>query len=229
MWRLVALTSLLLALALGTGAEAKCRMCIESISAQTSDGTGGFGKQITLRLTARSNEGAVLPESATAVVMQVDGDRTKCRTVVLQRTGVAGGLGTFAGSFNAYGQTTHSGRLDLGGEVYDFTVPLNGQPGTVQLVAFAPGTTPAIQAQLPAAVAAQAPVAPAPVAAVTAALPAAAAQPAAGVRAGSAPGLSDPDQQALLLGVGIVVFIAGTVLLERRRARDRRSGGALEA
>lgn len=223
MWKLIALTSLLLALALGSAADAKCRLCIESISAQTTDGTGGFGKQITLRLTARSSEGGILPESATAVVMQVDGDRTKCRTVVLQRTGVAGGLGTFAGSFNAYGQTTHSGRLDLGGEVYDFTVPLNGQPGTVQLVVFATGTAPTTQVQAPPAVA-QVPAAP-----VRAALPSAAAQPATGVRSDRAPGLSGPDQQGILLGIGIVVFIAGTVLLERRRAHDRGTGGVLEA
>ena len=224
MWRLIALTSLLLAFALGTAADAKCRLCIESISAQTTDGTGGFGKQITLRLTARSSEGGILPESATAVVMQVDGDRTKCRTVVLQRTGVAGGgLGTFAGSFNAYGQTTHSGRLDLGGEVYDFTVPLDGRPGTVQLVAFAPGTAPTVQAPAPQAVA-QVPAAP-----VTTARPAAAAQPAGGVRNDPARGLSGPDQQGILIGIGIVVFVAGSVLLERRRAHDRGAEGALEA
>ena len=222
MWKLIALTSLLLAIALGTAADAKCRLCIESISAQTSDGTGGVGKQITIRLTARSSEGGTLPESATAVVMQVDGDRTKCRTVVLQRTGLAGGLGTFAGSFNAYGQTTHSGRLDLGGEVYDFIVPLNGQPGTVQLVAFAPGTAPTTQVRAPQVIA-QVPAAP-----VAAARPAAAAQPAGGVRSDRAPDLSGPDQQGILLGIGIVIFVAGTVLLERRRAHDRDTRGALE-
>ena len=216
MWKLIALTSLVLLLALGSAADAKCRMCIESVSAQTSDGTGGFGKQITLKLTARSDEGGILPESATAVVMQVDGDRTKCRTVVLYRTSVAdGGLGTFAGTFSAYGQTTHSGRLDIGGDVYDFTVPLSGQPGTVQLVAFVPGTVPAVPAQIPRAVVPQAAVAPA-------AQPAAAAASAAtGVRDERAPGLSVPDQQGLVLGIGVVAFVLGSVLLERRRAHAR--------
>ena len=215
MWKLIALTSLVLLLALGSAADAKCRMCIESISAQAAEGSG-WGRSISLRLAVRAGEGVAIPEKASAVVMQVDGDRSKCLTVSLPRVeGTSNGLVTYAGTFQGYGQTTHSGRLDIGGDVYDFTVPLSGQPGTVQFVAFAPGTVPAVQVQIPRAVVPQAAVAPAapPTAAV--------ANAATGVRDERAPGLSIPDQQGLLLGIGVVAFVAGSVLLERRRAHAR--------
>lgn len=218
MWKVIALTSLLLALALGSAADAGCRLCVESITAQTSGGGSGWGKSITLRVIARATDQASIPMTATAVVMQVDGDRSKCLNVSLSRSGVEGGLATYSGTFTGYGQSTHSGRLDLGGEIYDFTVPLNGEPGQVKLIDGAAASQ--TIAQRPIAVV-PAPAIQAPVAAV--------AQPASARESEPAAELSAPDQQAILLGIGVVVFVAGTVLLERRRAHDRGTGGVLEA
>lgn len=220
MWKLIALTSLLLALALGSAADAGCRLCVESITAQAEKGSG-WGKSIDLRIIARVADASSVPATATAVVMQVDGDRSKCLTVSLARTGLEGGLATYSGTFTGYGHSTHSGRLDLGGEIYDFTVPLNGEPGQVKLIEGASASQ--TIAQRPIAVV------PAPATQATVAPVAAAAQPAA-VREREAPaGLSTPDQQGILIGVGVVAFVAGSVLLERRRSAARRTEGALEA
>lgn len=215
MWRLVALVSVVLALAPASPGDAKCRICVESISAQAAEGSG-WGRSISLRLAVSAGEGVAVPEKASAVVMQVDGDRSKCLTVSLPRVeGTSNGLVTYAGTFQGYGQTTHSGRLDIGGDIYDFTVPLSRQPGTVQFVAFSPGTVPAVQAQVPQAIVPQAALVP------TAKPVAAAAKARIGVRDDRAPGLSVPDQQGLLLGIGVVAFVAGSVLLERHRAHAR--------
>ena len=35
----------------------------------------------------------------------------------------------------AYGTYTHSGRIDLAGQIYAFTVPLDGTPGTIEVAA----------------------------------------------------------------------------------------------
>jgi hypothetical protein len=45
------------------------------------------------------------------------------------------GLAVYKGSFQAYGTYSHSGRIDLAGTIYEFTVPLDGKPGTVSLAA----------------------------------------------------------------------------------------------
>lgn len=221
MWKLIALTSLLLALALGSAADAGCRLCVESITAQTSSGGSGWGKSITLRVIGRATDQASIPTTATAVVMQVDGDRSKCLTVSLARTGLEGGLVTYSGTFTGYGQSTQSGRLDLGGEIYDFTVPLNGEPGQVKLIEGAAATQ--TIAQRPIAVV------PAPATQATAAPIPAVAQPASVREREPAAGLSAPDQQGILIGIGVVAFVAGSVLLERRRSAVSRTDSALES
>lgn len=216
MWRLIALTTLLLTFALGAAADAKCRLCIESVSAVGS-GNAGWGRTIDLRFAARAMDGGVFPDSATAVVMQVDGDRSKCITVALRRIDTSGDLATYGGTFTGYGQTTHSGRLDIGGDVFDFTVPLNGVPGTVTLIGVAPPPTVATLARtvvVPAAATQQAPQAP----------QAAPAKPAAAWL-----DLSTPDRQGMLLAFGVIAFTAVSVYFERRRALLRRTGAAAEA
>lgn len=226
MWRLITLASLLFILAAGSPAEAGCRLCVESITAQATGGSGaGWGKSFDLRVVARAADQASIPGTATAVVMQVDGDRSKCLTVSLVRSGIEGGLVTYSGSFTGYGQATHSGRLALGDEVYDFTVPLNGEPGRFKLIEGAAATQ--TIAQRPIAVvpapAIQATVAP------TVAPIRAAAQPASAREREAAAGLSVPDQQGILIGIGVVAFVAGSVLLERRRSAADRTEGVLEA
>lgn len=226
MWRLITLASVLFILAAGSPAEAGCRLCVESVTAQATGGSGaGWGKSFDLRVVARAADQASIPGTATAVVMQVDGDRSKCLTVSLVRSGIEGGLVTYSGSFTGYGQATHSGRLAIGSEVYDFTVPLNGEPGQVKLIDGAAATQ--TIAQRPIAVV-PAPAIQAPAVATAAPIPAAA-RPESGREREAAAGLSVPDQQGILIGIGVVAFVAGSVLLERRRSAARRTEGALEA
>ena len=129
MWRLVVVASVLLTLALGTIAEGKCQVCVESVKAARTDGG------MTLRFTARAVHAPTLPETGTAVVMQVDGNRSKCINVSLRKVEETGGVATYAGSLTSfYGNATFTGRVDIAGDIHEFTAPLDGKPGTLQLV-----------------------------------------------------------------------------------------------
>ena len=86
MWRLAILASLLVTLALGGVADAKCRVCIESIWLDKGDTAS------TLFVDVRSELGT-FPDSATAVVMQFGQNRSKCLNVGLVPTGIDGGIG----------------------------------------------------------------------------------------------------------------------------------------
>jgi len=133
MWRLAILASLLVTLALGGVADAKCRVCIESIWLDKGDTAS------TLFVDVRSELGT-FPDSATAVVMQFGQNRSKCLNVGLVPTGIDGGIGHYSGAIpGGYGSAfngvaTFGGRIDLAGDVFEFAVPLDGTPGTAQLV-----------------------------------------------------------------------------------------------
>lgn len=132
MWRVILAASMLLTLAFGSLADAKCTVCVESVGI-TTDGAG-----TDLRFKARSMNGQAFPETGTAVVMQFDGNRGKCLTVSLVRTGVDGDQATYVGRFNFIyqGATVLSGRADLGGSIYEFSAPLDGKPGTIGLSSY---------------------------------------------------------------------------------------------
>ena len=122
----VFLLALLFALAaLGTAAYADCTSCFTSVFAQRTS------TNIDLSFTAQADENVVLPGSVVAVVMQVDGNRTKCLSTTLSKTSQSHGVAVYRGSFGAYGVYTHSGRIELAGQIYAFTVPLDGTAGTI--------------------------------------------------------------------------------------------------
>lgn len=129
MWRVILAASMLLTLAFGSLADAKCAVCVESVGI-TTDGAG-----TDLRFTARSMDGSAFPETGTAVVMQFDGNRGKCLTVSLIRTSVDGDQATYVGRFNFIyqGATVLAGRAEVGGSIYEFSAPLDGKPGTIGL------------------------------------------------------------------------------------------------
>lgn len=132
MLRLVCVLTVLFTLALGTIADAKCAACLESVRVETD------GASTTLRFTARSMNGAAFPDTGTLVVMQFDGNRGKCLTVSLIRTSIEGDQANYVGKFNFIYQNAKvlSGRADLGGSIYDFSVPLDGKPGTIGLSSY---------------------------------------------------------------------------------------------
>ena len=194
MWRVLLLASLFALLGLGTAAYAECTSCLTSVFAQRS------AESIQLTFTVSSDNAAILPEEVTAVVMQVDGNRTKCINLALHKKVPIEGVALYSGLFNAYGTYSHSGRVELGGQIYDFTAPLNGTGGKVALSADqTPLNRNGLRVQVTAA-----PVTPAP----TAAPPA---------RPIELPTI-DPS---FLIGAGVVVVTIVGAYVDRRRALAR--------
>jgi hypothetical protein len=201
MWRLALVLSLFLTLALGTVAEAKCRVCVDTVTATKTD-TG-----MTLRFTAR---GVSLPETGTAVVMQVDGNRSKCINVSLRSVGGSGEWTTYVGSLtHFYGNTTFTGRVDIAGDIFEFAVPLDGKLGTIQLV----GAGTAALASAPA---------PAQPVVITATPATAAPAVAAAPQVAPAPAIPTPrEHPAMWLGAIVILATLAGAVLDRRRAMAR--------
>lgn len=213
MHRVVVLGSLLILLAvLGTAAYAGCQTCLERIVADRS------GTAVTLMIVARSaDESFVFPESGAAVVMRVDGNRTKCLNVGLLRKGTEGpGVAVYTGTFTAYGEKTHSGRVDIGGQIYEFTVPLDGRAGTLAVAADQTPLAPVGSQNRPVVSVTATPVTPAPTNAPAAADP--------------APAIARllelvQQQPALLLGAMVVLVTILGAYVDRRRALARTLAG----
>ncbi|MDP9274429.1 MAG: hypothetical protein M3O99_02390 [Chloroflexota bacterium] len=209
MWRVLLLASLFAVLGLGTAAYAECTSCLTSVFVNR-------GATIDLTFTATSDNPGALPNSVTAVVMQVDGQRTKCQNITLPKVQSTDGTVMYAGTFSAYGVYSHSGRVDLGGTIYDFAVPLDGKPGTIAVAADqSPLTGRGFTVQVSAA-----PVTPHPVAVYLAdAAPAAAAEPAQ-----TGPQLPTIDRTFAIAGALILITIVGAYV-DRRRALARSLAG----
>jgi hypothetical protein len=129
MWRVLLLASLFALLGLATVAYGDCTSCLTSVFVNRTSTT------IDLNFIASSDDPSALPSSVNAVVMQVDGQRTKCQNITLPKARTIDGAVVYAGTFSAYGLYSHSGRVDLGGQIYEFTVPLDGEAGTIALAA----------------------------------------------------------------------------------------------
>jgi hypothetical protein len=182
-------------LALGTAAYADCTSCFTSVFAQRTS------TNIDLSFTAETDGTAVLPNSVVAVVMQVDGNRTKCLTTTLSKTSQSHGVAVYRGSFSAYGTYTHSGRIELAGQIYAFTVPLDGTPGRIDVAA---DQSPLNQNGVRVQVIAAAPVTPNPTAAPAPA------------------GLELPKiDLAFLIGGGVVLVTMVGAYVDRRRSLAR--------
>jgi hypothetical protein len=137
--------------------------------------------------------------------MQVDGRRTKCQTITLPRTSGSNGMAVYAGTFQAYGVYSHSGRVDLNGQIYEFTVPLDGTPGKLGPAAD------------------QSPLNRNGFRLVVTAAPATAA-PATAAPASSEPRLPEIDTTFLIGGAVILVTVVGAYV-DRRRALARSVAG----
>src|SRR5437764_11549982 len=118
MWRVFVLASLLGLLALGAVAYADCTTCLTSVFLQRP----GSGTSVTLTFTARADGGTAIPAEAAAVVMQVDGQRTKCQTITLLKTAELEGVPGYSGTSGAYGTYSHSGPVEPRAQTHDLTV-----------------------------------------------------------------------------------------------------------
>lgn len=120
---LLVLSSVVLA---GSAVAADCGLCLDTVTLQTRDGQPWTaGQPVTLVVHVAANAAVPLPSTAQAVVMQTDGDRTKCLGVPLKlvQSDASGGL--YAGLFFPFRPARYDGKLVVGGDVQDITFDLN--------------------------------------------------------------------------------------------------------
>ena len=99
---------------------------VDGVTLQTRDGqpwTGG--KSVTLVVHVLRSATAALPASGVAVVMQTDGDRTKCLEVPLKLVSSDGSGGLYAGLFFPFRAARYDGKLSIADYVSDITFDVN--------------------------------------------------------------------------------------------------------
>jgi hypothetical protein len=118
---LVWLALLVLAFA-ESAVAADCRFCLDSVALQTRDGQSwSAGKPVTLVVHVAVDGATALPSSAQAVVMQTDGDRTKCLGVPLKLVVSDASGGLYAGLFFPFRPARYDGMFVVGGDVQEIT------------------------------------------------------------------------------------------------------------
>jgi hypothetical protein len=110
----------------GLAAAADCGLCLDSVALQTRDGQPWTaGRPVTLVVHVANNAAVPLPSSAQAVVMQTDGDRTKCLGVPLKLVKADASGGLYAGLFFPFRAARYDGKLVIAGDVQDITFDVN--------------------------------------------------------------------------------------------------------
>ncbi len=128
MLRLLAIVSLVFSSVVfsGSAAAADCELCLDSVALQTRDGQPWTaGKPVTLVVHIADRAAIPLPSSARVVVMQTDGDRTKCLDVPLKlvQSDASGGL--YAGLFFPFRPARYDGKLAIGNDLRDIRFDVN--------------------------------------------------------------------------------------------------------
>ena len=109
-----------------SAALADCVNCVDKVSLQTRDGQPwSAGKPVTLVVHVARQAPGSIPASAVAVVMQTDGDRTKCLDVPLKLVSSDGSTGLYAGLFFPFRAARYDGKLSIGDDVSDITFDVN--------------------------------------------------------------------------------------------------------
>jgi hypothetical protein len=107
-------------------AAADSGLRVETVSLQTRDGQPwSGGKPVTLVVHVVRDSLGTIPQSAVAVVMQTDGDRTKCLEVPLKLVSSDGSTGLYAGLFFPFRAARYDGKLSVGDTVSDITFDVN--------------------------------------------------------------------------------------------------------
>ena len=109
-----------------TAAAADCVNCVDTVSLQTRDGQPwSAGKPVTLVVHVTRHAAGAVPPNAVAVVMQTDGDRTKCLEVPMKLVSTEGNTGLYAGLFFPFRAARYDGKLSVGDDVSDVTFDVN--------------------------------------------------------------------------------------------------------
>lgn len=109
-------------LALSVTAAAGGSYAVSGVSVQTRDGSAWTeGAPVVLVVRATSPAGLTFPDRAISVVMQTDGERTKCLDVAMKRVSTEDGVATYAGVFYPFRAATYDGHFAIGDDVSDIT------------------------------------------------------------------------------------------------------------
>src|SRR5260221_8647474 len=109
-----------------SAASADCVFCVDTVSLQTRDGQPWTaGKPVTLVVHVAQRGLGTIPASGLAVVMQTDGDRTKCLDVPLKLVSSDGQGAVYAGLFFPFRAARYDGKLSIGDDVSDLTFDVN--------------------------------------------------------------------------------------------------------
>lgn len=114
-------------------AAAGAPFTVAGVSVQTRDGSvWSEGAPIVLVVRVSSPAATDLPAKALSVVMQTDGERTKCLDVAMKQVSLTGGVATYAGVFYPFRAATYDGRFGIGDDVSEirFTVGATAQAVT---------------------------------------------------------------------------------------------------
>lgn len=105
---------------------------VADVSVQTRDGSAwSEGAPIILVVRVVSPAAPELPERALSVVMQTDGERTKCLDVAMKQVSIDGGTATYAGVFYPFRSATYDGRFGIGEDVSDIRFTVGSAAQTV--------------------------------------------------------------------------------------------------
>jgi hypothetical protein len=124
----VAIVSLILSsiVFVHSAAAADCGWCLDSVALQTRDGRPWTaGQPVTLVVHVAANAAVPPPATAQAVVMQTDGDRTKCLGVPLKLVQSDASGGIYAGLFFPFRPARYDGKLVVGGDIQDNRFDVN--------------------------------------------------------------------------------------------------------
>ena len=146
-------------------AAADCRFCLNAVAVQTRDGQPWIaGQPVTLVVRVAQNADTALPATAQVVVMQTDGDRTKCLGVPLKLVQSDASGGVYAGLFFPFHPARYDGVLVVGGDVQSIAFDVNQMaagaapagdlPAAEPIDTSAPRVIPFIEWPVPAVVAA---------------------------------------------------------------------------
>lgn len=105
-----------------TSATAAGSFAVADVSVQTRDGSPwAEGAPIVLVVRVTSPAGLAFPDRALSVVMQTDGERTKCLDVAMKLVTIDDGTATYAGVFYPFRAAAYDGRFAIGENVEDIT------------------------------------------------------------------------------------------------------------
>lgn len=112
--------------AAATAVSAGCLNCVDAVSLQTRDGQPWTaGKPVTLVVQVGRHAAGAIPASALAVVMQTDGDRTKCLDVPLKLVTSDDQSALYAGLFFPFRPARYDGKISIGDETFDLSFDVN--------------------------------------------------------------------------------------------------------